>query len=189
MNGGLGHNWYALQCPTGKEAHTRQLFTRRYPDLKILLPRRELLLRRSGKWHTETSPLFPGYLLVEYRGQLTMQQASEMIRQAIPPTERQFARFLGTKTNADSETPIREIHPAEITMILELCSLGEQIGLSHFMKEGNTAKIISGPLKGREGLLVSLSLRKKRARLKLTLSGKEHLIDMGIDQVSQDVID
>lgn len=182
MTSGTDH-WYALQCPTGREVQTRQLITGKYPDVRTLLPSREMLIRRNGKLVTEVRPLFPGYLILQYPYRLNHRKAAEIMCQ-IPNSERLFVRFLGMDYLADGNAWLREIDPHEISFILALCSMGETIGLSHFIKEGNQVRIIAGPLKGREAQLASLNLRKKRARFRLTLLGQEHLIDLGLDQVS-----
>jgi transcriptional antiterminator NusG len=47
--------------------------------------------------------------------------------------------------------------------------------------EGDEVKVMSGPLKGREGMIVRLNRRQRRAVLAISFSGRTHEISLSVN--------
>ena len=53
------------------------------------------------------------------------------------------------------------------------------------IKEGMKIQILDGPLKGNESIIKKVNLHKKTVTINLPIAGRENLIDVGIDIVSE----
>jgi transcriptional antiterminator NusG len=134
-------------------------------------PRRELRIRKAGKWRETTAPIFAGYIfIVSSEPPVTLFH----LVKSVPG----FLRFL--KSNND-------ITPLE----------GRDLELvSHFLRQGEIVKkslvtftadqrvrVLEGPLKGLEGMIVKVDKRKKRIKVRLELYSDSFAIDFGYEDV------
>ena len=78
--------------------------------------------------------------------------------------------------------PIRD---EEMAVILALTSQGDTIGFSEVYKEGDRIEVISGPLKGLEGIIEKFDARKNRIKVRIQFLGKEKRIDLGAHLVNK----
>jgi transcriptional antiterminator NusG len=138
---------------------------------KILWPRRNLRIRRKGKWINELSPIFPGYLFLETA---VITPATYNTCKNIPG----FIRFL--KDNYH----ITPLSGRDKEIVMHFLKLGEVVGSSlATFDENQKVRIISGPLKGLEGRIIKVNKRKKRIKLKLELYENSFYIDFSFESI------
>ena len=138
-------------------------------DAKLLWPRRNLRIRRRGQWIDTVSPIFPSYIFLE----------TETITPYIYDSFRKipgFYRFLLSKSN------IIPLNQEDREILLHFLSFGEIVDKSLVIfDENKRIKVIDGPLKGLEGLIVKVDRRKGRAKVRLDLYEDSFLIDLGFE--------
>ena len=179
--------WYALQCISGKENTFRGLFDATFSHYKTFFPKRILEIRRGGEFKTEVTPLFAGYLFFMSKTRLIFQDALSIIRKmnAIHHSN-PILKILGMHqdNNAMGNEEITPVHSNEMDILLSLTDQNELISFSSFLQDGDKVKIIHGPLKGFEGVIVKINARKKRVKIALDLLGQKQIIDLGACMVT-----
>jgi transcriptional antiterminator NusG len=165
--------WYALFVETGQEERLKQLINTVYPDedIKILIPKRKLKERRQGKTHEVVKKLFPGYVLIK-----TVMAINMYYRLSKLPMVYSILK------DECEPVPIRD---EEMAVILALTSEGDTIGFSEVYREGDRITVVSGPLKGLEGIIEKFDARKKRIKVRIQFMGKERRIDLGAHLVNK----
>ncbi len=165
--------WYALFVETGQEERLKQLINTVYPDedIKILIPKRKLKERRQGKTHEVVKKLFPGYVLIK-----TVMAINMYYRLSKLPMVYSILK------DECEPVPIRD---EEMAVILALTSEGDTIGFSEVYREGDRITVVSGPLKGLEGIIEKFDARKKRIKVRIRFMGKERRIDLGAHLVNK----
>ena len=159
--------WYALFVRTGHEAAIRTLLHNLYPDLKTLVPTRELREYTRGEWRTVTRRLLPGYLF--FHTLLTPEFCSRL---------RGFAHVIRVCGHGRTPAPIE---PSEMGVLLQLVKAGDLIRFSRVYRTGERVVVESGPLKGLEGIIESCNPRKKRVRIRLHIDGDVKTLDLSTD--------
>lgn len=159
--------WYAIFVETGHEENFERLVKVLYPDenIEILIPKRKLIERRQGKTCEVIKKLFPGYVLVR-----TVMDTEIYYKLS------QIPRVYGILKDECEPVPIRE---EEMAVILALISSGDTIDFSELYREGERIVVISGPLKGMEGIIEKVNARKKRVKVRLQFLGQEKRVDLG----------
>ncbi|HEB31344.1 MAG TPA: antiterminator LoaP [Spirochaetes bacterium] len=138
---------------------------------KLIWPRRNLKIRRKGEWNDSLAPIFPGYLFLEIN-EVTTDLYLQLRK--IPG----FFRFLQSNQN------IISLSGRDMELLTHFISFGEVVDKSVAMfDENNRIKIISGPLKGLEGLIVKVDRRKGRAKVRLDMFKDSFLIDFGFEAI------
>ncbi|MBN1524125.1 MAG: antiterminator LoaP [Spirochaetales bacterium] len=166
-------NYFVLKVKNGKEAdvlsRSRELF--RDEDVTVFWFRRELQIRKSGAIKNVLSPLFPGYLII---------QASSIA----PQIFRKFREIPGFSHFLKSNTNISCLSGRDRELILHFIRCGETIAKSMVLFTPNQPiKILSGPLKGLEGMIIKVDKRKKRIKVRLALYKDSFCIDFGFESV------
>ena len=173
----LKMNYYVFQVMTGEEnkfiklANCNALVSEISPDEwgRIIFPQRKLTIRKKGKQKEITSAIFKGYLFIE------LKDLTPNIYWLLKKTEG-FIRFLKSNTN------IQPIRDNDKKLILHFLSFGEIVEKSNvFFDEDNRIRVISGPMKGMEGMIIKVNRRKKRAKIKLLLYEESFKIDFGFE--------
>lgn len=169
--GGLRMEWYAIFVETGREEEVQKfielLFS--HEEIRTLVPKRKLIERRQGKTYETVKTLLPGYVLTY----TNMSDELYYRLKAIPAVYRVLK---------DECEPI-PIRDEEMSMILSLTRYGEVIELSEVYKEGNQIKVLSGPLKGMEGIIEKFDHRKKRIKVCIEFLGEYKRVDLGANMV------
>jgi len=160
-------DWYAIFVETGEEDIVQKYIQRFFQEeqIKTLVPRRKLIERKGGKTYERIRHLIPGYVLA----QAQMDTRLYYQLKSIP------AVYSVLKSEYDP-VPIRQ---EEMELILTLTRQGETIDFSQVYKEGERIRVISGPLKGLEGIIEKYDHRKKRVKICLEFLGQPKRIDLG----------
>jgi transcription termination/antitermination protein NusG len=131
--------WYALWTHSHREQMVHEQLTHR--GFQTFLPTVDVWSRRRGVRRLVPTPMFPGYLFL--RRAIDKASYNEVSR------VRGVVRVLGERWDRLARIP-----DAEMTSI-ERVNLARQPVLPFpYLKEGQPARIISGPLTGVEGILV-----------------------------------
>ena len=107
----------------------------------VFLPLIPVWSRRNGSRHLIRKPMFPGYLFLRH----ALDKASYV---EIMKTNG-LARILGERWDRPAV-----VADAEIDAIRQVLDAGLPILPHSYLREGNRVRIIQGPLKGVEGILV-----------------------------------
>ncbi len=163
--------FYALQVRTQEVEKFLALARKGMKGLspRLLWPRRLLRIRRARSWHDTVAPLFPGYLFLQADG-----VDAGLFKQlrSIPG----FIRFLPSNR---SLTPMDQ---RDQETLLHFLAFGEIVDRSSATFDVNgRIRVLAGPLKGLEGLIVKVDKRKGRAKVRMQLYEDSFEVDFGFD--------
>lgn len=168
-------NFYVLQVKTRYEERYLKAARETIPEeeARFWWFRRELRIRKAGVWREIIASVFPGYLFMQAAG-VTDGLFNRLRR--LP----NFQRFL--KSNQEI-TPLGE---RDIGLIRHFIGSGELVkkSLVTFTPE-DRVHVVSGPLKGLEGLIAKVDKRKQRIKVKIRLYENAFLIDFCYDSVER----
>ena len=165
--------FYALQVWTGHEA---KFFTLAGKVLeaqgsRILWPRRSLRIRRAGVWRDAVASIFPSYLFLQAP---TVDAALYTELRHLPG----FVRFLPSN---DGAAPLE---PKDQALLTHFLSFGEVVQKSSaYFDENQRIRVLSGPLKSLEGMIVRVDRRKGRARVRLEMYEDSFEVDFGFESL------
>ncbi len=169
--------YFALQVAARGEARFLRVAAfviERFPGVRLFWPRRSLRIRRAGKWREMLQPIFPGYLFLE-ADNLDVDLHHGL--RGVPG----FLRFL------PSNRDVRPVSDSDARPLVGLLRHGEIVRKSiAVFDENNRIRILEGPLKGLEGLIVKVDRRKGRAKVKLDLYDESRLVDFGFTSMEQE---
>jgi transcriptional antiterminator NusG len=169
--------YFALQVFTRREARFLRVAAQvldTLPGVRLFWPRRSLKVRRGGRWREVLQPVFPGYLFVE--AESVAGDAYQKLR-LLPG----FLRFL------PSNQDVQPVSERDARPLAQLMRYGEVIRKSvAVFDENNRIRIIEGPLKDLEGLIVKVDRRKGRAKVKLDLYDESRLVDFGFTSLEKE---
>ena len=149
----IGMNWYAIYTRSRHEKKVAASLEEK--RVEVFLPLRSVLSRWKDRRKEVQLPLFSGYLFVRIlrEQRLPVLQTSGVVR------------FVG---NGDGLDPVPE---EQIISIQRLMESGLRYDPYPYLKEGMQVRVVRGPLKGVEGILID-----KR---------KKHLLVLSVDMIQQ----
>ena len=163
--------FFALQVWTGSESRFVLLADRMLAgsDARLLWPRRSLRIRRAGVWRDSVAPIFPSYVFL---------QSSAVDPDLYAALKRTpgFVRFL------PSNEALAPLEQKDQGLLSHFLSFGEIVQRSTaIFDENKRIRVISGPLKNLEGLIVRVDRRKGRARVRLEMYEDSFEVDFGFE--------
>ncbi|SHJ41372.1 antiterminator LoaP [Thermoclostridium caenicola] len=160
--------WHAVFVLTGNEDPVKEKieYALGNSGVRAVVPKRRIMERKAGKWHERIRPLFPGYVLLQ--GKIDV--SAYYILKTIPG----LVRIL------KDERELYRIYPEEIEIISRLMCNGDIIGTSVAFKKGDRIVITDGPLLNMEGLITSVDPRKGRVKVRLSFLGDVRTVDLSI---------
>ena len=179
--------WYAIQCASGKESVARKKIHDLFSGYKTFLPRRELEIRKSGKTSRQITPLFKGYFFISSKTGMLCREAVELVKRINDNSATAILYNvvgMSDKENSIGSDALTPVNKDEMDALFDLTQGEEVVPFSSYYKEGSRLKIISGPLKGLEALLVKVNARKNRIKVAVDLFGERHFVDLGASMVS-----
>lgn len=153
---------FVLQVVSGEEEAIRTQLRRK--NYETLLPVADRQIRIRGRWRRERRKLMPGYLFRD-QPELT---SDDYFRLKYHPG---VLQILGEPT---------ALPEPEAEWIRWLCRT-DTVPLTTVCKEGDTVRIMDGPLRGMEGQIEKIDLRSRKATLKLTTLDITHHITLGLN--------
>ncbi len=165
-------NYYVIQVKARREekylARARELAD---GGPEFFWPRRELRIRKRGAWRETVAPVFPGYVFL---ASPDLPVPLYRLLRSIPD----FTRFLADNANV---TPLSG---RDLDLLRHFLHHGEIVKKSLVAFEADQRiRILEGPLKGLEGMIVKVDKRKKRIKVKLELYTDSFSIDFGFESV------
>lgn len=166
--------WYVIQVRTGTEEEIlRQCET--IIDKSILersfIPKYEQERKYQGKWHTELKVLFPGYVF------LVSEDKEKLFFE--------LKRVMGlTKLLGTGET-IVPLTDEETDFLLKLGGEEQTVEMSEGIIENDRVVVLSGPLKGNEGLIKKIDRHKRKAWLEIEMFGRTVEMQVGLEVVAR----
>jgi transcriptional antiterminator NusG len=168
-------NYYVIQVRTRGEEKYLEFARSLMKDeaSKLFWPRRSLTIRQQGVVKHSLAPIFPGYVFLEAE-----ELKPEVYWQLkwIPG----FFRILRDNRN------ITPLSGHDRRLLLHFLSFGEIIHKSTvYFDENNRIRVLEGPLKGLEGMIVKVDRRKKRAKVRLNLYDESFQVDFGFEAIER----
>ncbi len=166
--------WYVIQVRTGMEEEIRQQ-CERVIEKEILehcfIPYCEQMKRYQGEWHTELKVLFPGYVF------LISDEKEKLFFE--------LKRIIGlTKLLGTGET-IVPLTDEEVNFLLRLGGEEQTVEMSEGIIENDRVVVLSGPLKGNEGLIRKIDRHKRKAWLEIEMFGRTVEMQVGLEVVGK----
>ncbi len=172
-------HFFALQVQTGREDDFLKIAEKllKEESKNFIWLRRTLKIRKSGKWLEKTTSLFPGYIFLK-RERVDLEFYNTVRR------VKGFIRFL--KNNQD----IQPLNRKDEEIILHFLKFGDNIEKSLVtFDENQRIQVVSGPLKGIEGLIVKVNRRKGRAKVRLDIGDNSFLVDLPFEVINKPTAD
>jgi transcriptional antiterminator NusG len=138
--------WYALRT---KSRHEQKVAHRlESKDFQVFLPTIEAWSRRKDRRKRITHPMFPGYLFVEC--ELTKEAWLEIVN---TPGVANLLGYTGRPTPVPEE---------QVYSIQKVVEAGVHIRHHPYLNVGDRVRVVDGPLKGAEGIMVGINEKVQR---------------------------
>jgi len=165
-------NYYVLLVESGREDIIKQ----KIEDIlehseTILLPTRELYIKKCGKTTLKTTPLFSGYIFLQ-----TDKITAELLIK--------LKQIKGFYKLLNSNQDIKPLNKNDIEQLGSFLKKGYKASVSNvtFNKDDKIV-VTDGPLKEFEGRIVKVDKRKRRAKVQLTMYNNAHFIDFAFQDL------
>ena len=175
--------WYVVQVMSGRERLVKEIVERaaaqraealgmREGELleELFSPRYKTMARENGAWVPDEQPLLPGYLIA-------VTNRPELLDSALRRVP-ELTRILGSDK---AFTPLSDDETAWISAFTQRGS--RTVLMSEGFKEGGRVYVTSGPLVGREAMIVKVDRRKHVAYLQLEIMGRKKEVKVGFNLV------
>jgi len=162
-------NWYVLRTKTGHEDRVRIRLENKTECLSVLLPKKEVMVTRSGRKRKLLKPLFPGYIFVEI-------ELNDKFWYEIKNTP----GVINFISSGNDPIPVRE---SEMEYIMALIDDGETPLLETDFKVGDLAQIVNGPFMGASGVISEIDMKRKKTKVMIDILGKQVAIDLDYDDI------
>lgn len=166
---------YVVQVAGGQEASAAEMITRHAQGAveDCFIPKREVMRRQSGQWHSKLEKLFPGYVFVQTN-------APELLCEALRrvPAFTRMLTFAG-----DMCLPLSDDEVAWINAITNTDT--HVMEMSEGIIEGDRVVVTRGPLKGREANITRIDRHKRLAWVDMNMFGRNKTIRVGLEIVSK----
>jgi transcription termination/antitermination protein NusG len=166
---------YLIQVATGKEetyiCHVKNL-TGSKPGFQLIVPKRQLTIRKLGREKQVVKPIFPGYIF--------------LISDCIEPEARALLRSIPgfMRYMRDENGDLIPLSNNDRQLLIQLTSTGETTKKSIVSFDKNNKVVpLSGFLKDCEGKIIKVDRRKRRVKVKFLLNDKTFLIDFEYEEV------
>lgn len=175
--------WYVIQVPASREEYMRHLIERadtdfaqvegRKPYLReCFVPTCEFERKRRGVWKRVRLPLFPGYVVADTDDV----GALNRLLYRVP----QFTKVLRM---GESFAPLDDL---ECQLIQNLADPATRtVRMSTGVMEGDHVRVISGPLRGREGDIKEINRRGGIALLEVRMFDRTTIAKVGLAIVAK----
>ena len=162
--------WYVVQVRSGTEHNIRIQCNKKIPDTimeRCFIPYYEEKKKQNGSWNTLQKILFPGYIF--------------MITEDVEKLFFHLKTIEGMTKLIGTGNDIIPLTEEEIIFLQRLGGDEQIVSMSEGIIEGTQVTIISGPLKGMEGLIQKIDRHKRKAWLELELFGRMQQVEVGLE--------
>ena len=167
-------NFYVLLVASGKE----NIITESIKEIldnssNILLPTRELYIKKAGITKVKITPLFSGYLFLQ-----TESITPELITKI--KQVKGFYRFLNSNQDIVSLTK-QEVQKLGSFLKKDYCATISKV----IFNDKDKIVVKEGPLKEFEGQIIKVDKRKQRAKVQLSFYNESHTIDFSFQDLEK----
>ncbi len=168
--------WYVIHVYSGQENKARELLEKRIEKfgmqdkiLEVLIPTETLIEVKQGRRQTVQKKVFPGYLLVK----MVMDDDTWYVVRNTPGV----TGFVG-----GAKPPALSDH--EVAKILSRIKTEKPKPKIQF-EEGETVRIISGPLTDFHGTVIESNPEHQKLKVLVTIFERETPVELSYDQVEK----
>lgn len=174
--------WYVVQVTNGREAKVCELVNRTVKQARpegesvplleeCFVPCYQAERKVQGEWQTVHRNLFPGYVIA-------VTNHVEELNRALRGVGA-FTKILG------NEQAFIPLDRAEMAFIESFTSAKSRvIPMSKAVAEGDSIRVVQGPLHGHEGWIRQVNRRKGTARVEMSMFGRTVSVEIGLAVVS-----
>lgn len=166
--------WYVIQVKTGTEEEIQRQCENIIDNSileKSFIPKYEQERKYQGEWHREWKILFPGYVfLISSAQEALFFELKRVIG---------LTKLLGT---GDTIVPLTD---EEVSFLLRLGGEEQTVEMSEGIIENDRVVVLSGPLKGNEGLIRKIDRHKRKAWLEVEMFGRMVEMQVGLEVVGK----
>lgn len=162
--------WVVAQVISGKEEEVRKTCA---DMLKggvledVFVPRQVRLKKYKDGWRRERRPLYPGYVF--------------MVTSDPQSLEKALIKVPGRHRLLKADDIILTVSEEEKEFLQRLAGPGNIVDISTGYKEGDTIKILSGPMVGLEGHIVHVDRHKRLVTINVSLFGRTVKTTLGLE--------
>ena len=172
--------WYVVQVTGGREQSVLEKIQHQVsPETyeSCFVPRFEARKRISGQWKTKTDVLFPGYVFVDTR---TPQRFRVELNKVSAMTK------LLCGKGEDGNPVFMPLTDDEKTLISALIGQDDHVlRMSEGIIEGDSVRVLRGPLRGYEMLVKKIDRHKRVAYLCVDMLGRQNSVKVGLEIVEK----
>ena len=137
------------------------------PGDEVYIPMYNRQKKYDGEYRVVTRPLFQGYVFYETEDGSTLRDRLRLITD--------IKKLL--RNGDDEVTPLRD---EEEILLCKLCGRDHVLDVSEGYKEGETVRIIRGPLMGQEALIKKVNRHKRIAVIELDMFQRKMELVVGL---------
>lgn len=164
-------NAYCILCRTGAEQEVKEKIERFMSDIEALVPTRVLEEKKDRQWHKVERPILPGYVFLYAVGELPFDLVWKISH---------LYRIL------QYERGLRSLQGEDRDYAFWLYRHQGQIQPSTVLQEGETIRVINGPLLDATGKITRLDKRHRRAWVEFTFDGQTRTVSLSASCVEAD---
>lgn len=169
--------WYVIHTYSGYENKVKNNLEHRIASMdmedkifQVVIPTEEVMEIKGGRKTVTEKRVFPGYILV----QMELDDDSWYVVRNTPGV----TGFVGSHTRP---TPLSD---AEVEKILKREAVGKPKPKTEFT-EGQTVKVISGPLADFTGTIAEVNLDQSKLKVLVSIFGRDTPVELSFDQVAK----
>ncbi|MCK4777124.1 MAG: transcription termination/antitermination protein NusG [Actinomycetia bacterium] len=173
----MKNNWYVVHTYSGYEEKVKANLERRIVSMgmedqiyKVIVPTEDILEIKAGKKNITQKRVFPGYILV----QMKLDEDSWYVVRNTPGV----TGFVGSGTK-----PIA-LSDEEVQNILKKIKTEKPKPKKEF-DEGETVKVIAGPLADFAGTVSEVNLDQHKLKVLVSIFGRETPVELSFEQVAK----
>ena len=176
---GNHYMYYVIQVKTGKEQQAIEDILKNKPDdasFDVFAPYRKALRKYKGEFKEVIERCFPGYIFVETN------DVKELFRQLYFTPG--FQKLLGREEGTENFVPLDKDETRMID-ILYNASNNRTTEISNIeVKEGQTIRVLDGPLMGLETQIKKVDLHKRTVKVEFMMCGRLVSASVGINIIT-----
>ena len=155
--------WYLLKCPEGDEENYKELWPKFViPEEleEIICFQYQRMIRYRGQWHIEKRVLLPGCIFLSVSKEMKLKE------------DYRKSNKIGREA---------ALIPCATPYLKDMCQEGDVVCMSRGVIRNGKPMIISGPLKGRERLILKIDRHKRTAEIEIPFPGDKRQVTVGLE--------
>ena len=160
---------YCLFCKSGSEQSVARTINTNYKELLAIAPQRVVQEKRNNKWEQRNLALLPGYVFL---------YSEEVCDKAFRVHVTNMYKML------QYEGGIKELVHEDCDYAMWIYRNHGCISPSKVLSDGETIRVIDGPLLDCQGKIIRLDKHKRRALVEFEFDGHKRVVSLGAECVS-----